>query len=90
MSAVVILLVGLVVAAGAGIWSRWYHKNAADDLWADEAVAFFQAMRSVDGLPTTDKTMSDHADEALALVADELEQRRLARCVRDHPAGKGR
>lgn len=102
MTALALVLAALVVAAAAGIRAHVYHRDRRDQAWADQAVAYFAritrmsddpaiaAMRSVAGWPTTTADIADHADEAMYMVADDLERRRLDAAVERHPAGRQR
>lgn len=82
MSALLLALAAAVVAGWAGWRAHAYHRDRRDTAWADEWTAQLRAMRHVD--------FDDHCDQALAVAADELEQRRLDQAVQRHPAGGDR
>jgi hypothetical protein len=79
MSAVWLALAALTVACWAAWRAHRYRQDIHDQIWADDTVAWLRSMRHVD--------FDDHCDQALAVVADEVAQRRLARDITQHPAG---
>jgi hypothetical protein len=90
MSALLLALVALVLAAAVAVRAHLYAADRRDAAWADDWITQLRAMRGAAHWPAGDDDLEDRAAQAEALTADELGQRRLARCVRDHPAGKGR
>jgi hypothetical protein len=79
VSALLLVLAAAAVAGWAGWRAHAYHADRHDQAWADDTVAWLRSMRQTD--------FDDHCDQALAVAADDLEQRRLEQTVQRHPAG---
>jgi hypothetical protein len=79
MNALLIVLIAAGAASWAGLAAQRYHRDRRDLAQAEEWIALLRSMR--------EQSFDDHADQALAIVDDELEQRRLEQAQRRHPAG---
>jgi hypothetical protein len=92
MSAVCLALVALAISIEVALRARRIVRDRRDDQWADRTVAWLRGMRGdVDEWGALDPDFDDHVDRALAIVSgDEVRERRLARAVAGHPAGRQR
>jgi hypothetical protein len=82
VSAVLIVLIAAGAASWAGLAAQRYHRDRLDMAEAEEWIAVLRSMRDV--------SFDDHVTRALAVVDDELAQRRLEQAQRRHPAGGAR
>jgi hypothetical protein len=82
VTAVWVALAALTVALTVAWRAACYRRDLRDQAWADEWIKVLRSMRSVD--------FDEHAAQALYVVADDLERRRIDAAIRRHPAGGAR
>jgi hypothetical protein len=87
VSALLIAMIAATVAAWAGLRASHYARDRRDEQWATDWITQLRAMRGAAHWPAGDDELEDRAVQAEALCMCELDQRRLERTIRHHPAG---